>query len=346
VSINFGEVVAAAEGCSPEAVAIGSRFTEYIPPPSTDGTGLLTAAVWWATWVGKIVPLWPGMHPKAKEANSELLGSGWSVDTVASRDPARVADWWRDEPFANIGFASQANRILIIDLDPRHDGLVKWRALCARYAIDDRNVPRSVSPSGDGGQHLWFRLPDGATYVHSPLRQGIDRPWQVPVPPSMRVVTVDAGDKDPDRRQGLRPYRWLAGDPRTLPVAPPILLGDALESPPVVAATPTADRTSGRAKRTDRDDLLLLTRVPVGEQSYTFKRIACSLIRRGSTDAQVVEHLARVAAGSPVGDAADPWTEGHMWPIAASARRYLERRDAEQLAAADALIRRLRGTTF
>jgi hypothetical protein len=335
MSVNFGDLVAAAEHVSPRALEIGTRFADTIPDPAMDGTGLRDAARWWAEWVGKIVPLFPGAHPKAKEANSDVLGRDWNVEDVASNDPATVWDWWSEAPFSNIGFCSRANGILIIDLDPRHGGLDKWRALCTRYDMDDLEVPRSVSPTGDGGQHLWFKVPPGETFAHSPLMHGIDRPWQVPVQPSLRIVTVDPSAKDPARRLGLRPYRWLSGDPRALPTAPPVLLGDALESTQTGSAPDAASNPASSTVGGGLDDV---TAVPVGVQSYTFKRLACSLVRRGKSDEEIAAALWDVALASPVGDANDPWQPTHMVEFAHGARRYIERQDAEAARRASAAI--------
>jgi hypothetical protein len=358
--VSFTEVVARSEHVSPRAIEIGTAFADAIPPP-TETQGLRDAALWWATWVGKIVPLWPGVHERAKEARGDLLGHGWTVDEAASRDVAQVREWWTDAPFSNIGFATRSNGILVVDLDPRHGGLERWRALCVRYGIDDSDVPRSVSPRGDGGQHLWFRVPadwegvDGHSdiaYPHSPLLPGVDRPWQVPVQPSMRIVVVDAASRDPSRREGLRAYRWVAGDPRALPIAPPVLLGEQLETSSdgssggfnggstngnssVSSGTPGVpiDARVGHLSDGPLDIQALATSgVPVGEQSYTFKRMACSMVARGWDDETIVSVLLLTAQQSPVGDPDDPWTIAHLVPMVAHARRYIERSRAAETA--------------
>jgi hypothetical protein len=343
--VSFSEVVAAAEHASPRSIEIGNWWADFIPPPAMDGSGLAAAAVFWAGNVGKIVPLWPGVDARAKEARGDLLGHGWQVDDVASRDLSQVKEWWRSEPFSNIGFATRSNRILIIDLDPRHGGLERWRALCDRYGIDDRDVPRSVSPRGDGGQHLWFRVPDdwegtsGILYPHSSLMRGIDRPWQVPVQPSMRIVTIDPQAKDPSQSVGLRPYRWMSGDPRVLPDAPPILLGEQLESTQTAGESSSGPSSGGAIGGTvavsasgEPMDLeaLAASGVPVGEQSYTFKRMACSMVARGWDDETIVRVLQLTAEQSPTGDPDHPWSVSDLVPMVAHARRFIERsRNAE-----------------
>jgi len=332
--VSFTEIVAQAEHVDAGLMDIGSRFAAAIPQPSVEAGGMRDAALWWAHHVGKVVPLWDASHPDdSKKANSAVLGSGWEVDDVATRDLAQVQEWWTNAPLANIGFASRANGILIVDLDPRHGGNDRFWNFCSEKRIDVSRVPRSVSPRNDGGQHLWWRLPDGATFPHSPLLPGVDRPWQVPVPPSMRLVVVDQGAKGTGRREDFRPYRWTAGDPRALPIAPEALLGA-----PAAEVTQDGSAFGGEASspiagnETDGDGVAGLARVdvPVGEQSYTFKRMACSLIARGYEDETIVGALMYSADHSDVGDPDNPWTERDIRPMVQHARRYIERsRQAE-----------------
>jgi hypothetical protein len=332
--VSFGEVVAHAENVSTSALEVGSRFADAIPEPSVENGGLRAAAVWWARWVGKVVPLWDVSRPDdAKKARSDVLGFGWEADDIASDDVEQVNEWWLEAPMSNIGFASRANGVLIIDLDPRHGGLENFWKLCREHGIDVSNVPRSLSPRNDGGQHLWFRVPDGGTFVHSPLLPGVDRPWQVPVPPSLRLVTVDLGAKDPTRREAIMPYRWSAGDPRLLPVAPDILLGDG--SPEAAQAAMGSAAGVVASAATGPIDVVGLARqgVPVGQQSYTFKRMACSMIAKGWDDDTITATLVATAMESPVGDPADPWTDGALRDMVRSARRFIDRsRAAEQAA--------------
>jgi hypothetical protein len=283
-----------------------------------------------------VFPLRRGDPDSAKKAHP-FLGSGDEFERPI-RDLETINDWWLQDPMANIGFGTLVNRVLIIDLDQRYGGPENFWRFCREHGIDVSNVPRSVSPRGDGGQHLWFRVPDGATFVHSPLLPGVDRPWQVPVPPSLRLVTVDPGAKDPSRREAIMPYRWSAGDPRSLPVASDVLLGDGSPEAAQVAMGSAAGVVASAPGAPIDVTGLAREGVPVGQQSYTFKRMACSMIAKGWDDDTITATLVETALESPVGDPNDPWTENDLRGMVQSARRFIERSRAQELAQNKAFI--------
>ena len=75
----------------------------------------------------------------------------------ATNDPATVADWWTRRPDALIACRVPAN-IIILDVDPRHDGDKVIDALETEFGP----LPRTRthwSGRGDGGCHLWFQHP-------------------------------------------------------------------------------------------------------------------------------------------------------------------------------------------
>jgi hypothetical protein len=339
MSISFGTVANAAEEVSASAAALGERFYRAVPQPCVENGGLLQAALFWAAHVGAIFPLRRGDDPEGRSKQSHpWLGEGDEYER-GTRDLAVISDWWRQDPMANIGIVTKANGILIVDFDPKVPGVAdKWRALRERYRLDVTGVPRSVSPSGDGGYHLWYRLPPGADYNHSPIMPGLDRPWQVPVPPSLRLVTVDAAAKDPERREAFRPYVWRVGDPRALPVAPPILLGEPVETTPTRTGGGDANDQAGPLLPPGSGDLSTVPAVPVGQQSYIFKRLACSMVRKGRTDAEIVSELLELAERSPRGREHEPWTASDMHDFAYHARRFIERQDREAAATHAAAI--------
>lgn len=75
----------------------------------------------------------------------------------ATSDPEQVADWWTAQPDALIGCRIPVG-FVVLDLDPRHGALDVWAALEAEHGpIATRT---HWSGRGDGGRHLWLRLPD------------------------------------------------------------------------------------------------------------------------------------------------------------------------------------------
>lgn len=325
-----------------DMTALGERWMDAIPLPSPE-RGLADAALFWAAHVGGVFPLMPG----TKQTHMHI-GAG-DASQRASRDLNVVAQWWADDRMANIGFTPQANDMLIVDIDPRSDGWHHVNDIAAKNGIDLSRIPRSESPRGDGGAHLWFRLPPGATYTHGPLARGVDRPWHVPVPPSIREVDVDPGSKDPGQRTAWRPYVWTAGDPRALPLAPECLLGEgqpvATSNGASIAGAAASVGSVGASANgrigVGTVDALTEGGVPVGQQSYTYKRMACSMVRRKFSDAQIVEKLLETDAVSPTGDETNPWTPGDFEFMVAHARRYIEsetRKEAAQNAQYGALV--------
>jgi hypothetical protein len=152
----------------------------------------------------------------------------------------------------------------------------------------------------------------------------------------VRYVVTDPDSKDASRRHGFRSYRWAAGDPRALPVAPPVLYG----SSGVVSSEHFYDKywAQGQPKMNvdDRGDLRLSNDVLINlmrcgmtlevQQNRLLKRIACRWIRKGYSDTQIVQMLMDLAERSEQ-HKSDPWTRADMVRITRSARRYLERHD-------------------
>jgi Bifunctional DNA primase/polymerase, N-terminal/AAA domain len=83
-----------------------------------------------------------------------------------STDPAVIGEWWERWPDANIAIVTGArSRLIVLDIDPRHDGDKSLAKLEKKYG------PLPVTwmvRSGGGGWHLYFLLPEG---VHCPSRE-------------------------------------------------------------------------------------------------------------------------------------------------------------------------------
>lgn len=367
--ISFTDAFAAGFGVvepSERQRAIGRAFASAIPQPSLENGGMLQAARFWAAFVAPVFPLSSTVadasQPHAGKTPHALLGTGWSAETVGSDVDAVVVERWREAPLANVGIVTRASGILILDVDPRHDG---WRAmteLARECGLDLASVPRSESPRQDGGAHLWFRVPEGQDYPHSPIVRGVDRPWQVPVPPSMRYVVADPESKDPDRRMAFRPYVWVAGDPRALPQAPERLLSEGISQAvstgqagassgvvddvaPGTASSVTPGGVGARIGATVVDAIADAGGVPVGQQSYVFKRMACSMVRRNVPPSEIVRKLADAAAASPVGDPAHAWTAADFESMVRHAERFIAQQTARE-AVENGLIASITTTTW
>ena len=177
-----------------------------IPDPNPV-TGLLDAALWWLERGMTVIPLRRGDNRP-----HQMLGSGWTRESVGTRDPDKARAWWAQDKLANIGVVPAMSGVVVVDCDRRPDrdgerAFTEW--------ADDNGVrvnTPGVTATPSGGTHYWFRWPADQPVPGHVVGwlHGVDVPWQVAVPPSHRLV-VD----------GLWvPYRWVKGDPALLPAAP------------------------------------------------------------------------------------------------------------------------------
>src|ERR1019366_8364168 len=72
-------------------------------------------------------------------------------------DPSQIKNWWGKWPYANIGIAAgKESDIIVIDIDPRHNGTKTLKMLEAKFGP----LPRTMtSHTGDGGEHRFFKYP-------------------------------------------------------------------------------------------------------------------------------------------------------------------------------------------
>jgi bifunctional DNA primase/polymerase-like protein len=90
----------------------------------------------------------PAKHPFGRLVPRGLLD--------ASTDEVVVRKWFTDETQANLGV--RTDRLVVIDVDPRHDGDSSLAAL-----EHDHDFPTWRVITGGGGQHVIFRCPEGVT---------------------------------------------------------------------------------------------------------------------------------------------------------------------------------------
>lgn len=165
---------------------------------------------------------------------------GWP--TLATTDPATLAQWQEEYPGANWGIATgKQSNLFVLDIDPQHGGDESLRALTAQYG----ELPETVEVvTGRGGRHLYFRYPGGG-YKNSFGRLG----------PGLDIKTdggyvVAVGSIHPDTG---RTYEWEAAhhpDDVPLAEAPAWLLTLLTQSPPTPGNQPVRSFEHG-SRNTD-----------------------------------------------------------------------------------------------
>ena len=95
-----------------------------------------------------------GKHPMAKLAPSGV-NSATTYEHI-------VRHWFTTAPFANVGLAT--GRTVVLDVDPRHGGDGSLEALEAQHGP----LPETTRAiTGSGGQHIFFRAPEGVRIKNS-----------------------------------------------------------------------------------------------------------------------------------------------------------------------------------
>jgi len=126
-----------------------------------------------------------------KEPNGWLAPHGHHSATC---EPARITQWWRTVPNANVGIACAVSGLCVLDIDPRNGG-----DETLAHLEEPAPLPHTwtvLTPSG--GQHFYFRY-RGVGRVVGSLGDGIDvkHDGYVVAPPSVHpnggVYRWDAG---------------------------------------------------------------------------------------------------------------------------------------------------------
>jgi hypothetical protein len=124
-------------------------------------------------------------HPYGKLAPNGILS--------ATIESGVVKHWWGYlAPHANLGV--RTDRLIVLDIDPRHGGDESFRALEREHEIP----PTWRALTGGGGEHVLFACPDGveianvvaAAMKDPPLGPGIDvraRGGYIVAPPSRHI---------------------------------------------------------------------------------------------------------------------------------------------------------------
>lgn len=103
----------------------------------------------------------PGKHPRTANGFKD-----------ATRDVGQVQKWWTWWPESNIGIATGAiSGVFVIDVDPRNGGDDSLEAL----ESENGPLPATVRAfTGGGGQHFFFKMPQGVSRFRKELAPGID----------------------------------------------------------------------------------------------------------------------------------------------------------------------------
>jgi hypothetical protein len=130
----------------------------------------------------------------------------------ATTKPEVIKQWWPVGSLNNIGIALQLSNIVVIDIDPRHNGEVNFRILIEKYgSIPDTYTVKTAG----GGWHYYFRVsPDfyeDASYPKK-LAEGVElliRGYVV-APPSVvdnNLYTIEDGS--PEFEFATLPFNWI-----------------------------------------------------------------------------------------------------------------------------------------
>lgn len=83
---------------------------------------------------------------------------------TATTDLDQIQAWWERWPDALIGHRI-AEGVVLLDIDPRHNGNATWQAVKAELNSHLPNTRVHLSGRGDGGGHVWFERPAGKLTV-------------------------------------------------------------------------------------------------------------------------------------------------------------------------------------
>lgn len=218
-----------------------------------------------------------GKHPRTRHGLKE-----------ASRNLDRIWKWWRNWPDANIGILTgRESRIVVLDVDARHDGERSLEVLEATY---DRLPPTLTARSGGGGRHLYFQHPGGHMPTSAQLsgHSGLD-------------IRGDGGYivAPPSLHQSGLPYGWV--DPAHPLAALPAWLCDLL-SPPEPVLPPAPARPRRRSEANEAYWLRrALERARPGTRNATGYWLACRLreaeVAAATARTIMLSYAAQVAAG-------------------------------------------------
>jgi hypothetical protein len=298
----------------------------------------------WALHYGslglKVLPLRHG-----DKRPHRMLGSGWTRETVGSSDPQQIHRWWEEDMGANIGIVTgPRSGVLVIDLDMK---IGKPRGIDSIFDLMDEYEPLPqtswvLTPSL--GQHLYFAWPEGEPLLPHVVGwlPSVDIPWQVPVPPSAKLIKHAFRSSEmskPETVEIYHPYEWKqVVDP--LPEAPRWFL-NAIRTRPrqIVTRSRAGGSVSHSTTELPSTEWFLENGLRPGQRNQDCHRVACRLWHHHWPNDDVVHSVLYEIwqrTGQPVGD---PFTWSEAISCIKSARRFVGPKIEAQLA----WINQLRG---
>lgn len=144
----------------------------------------------------------PGKHPRTPRGCLD-----------ATTDVAQITAWWEQWPDAGVGIATGGG-LIVIDVDPRHDGDDTMRELAGRLGP----LPDTVEAlTGGGGRHVYLTAPEGVRNSASALGPGVDVRGEggyVVAPPSVhasgRAYGWEASSRPEEVPVAAVPAGWLS----------------------------------------------------------------------------------------------------------------------------------------
>lgn len=221
---------------------------------------MLKAALWYASHGLAVFPVHSVADGRCSCGNADCANAGKHPRTARGlTDATMVSDkikaFWTAAPDANVGIATGLSDLVVVDVDPRHDGDESLAVL--RAAIGAECFETVTALTGGGGQHLYYRAPESLDIRNSAglLGPGLD-------------VRANGGYvlAPPSSHASGNPYRWEAdyGIHEREIMALPDALVERLQQRK--ATTMTAEQ---------------IETIPDGKRDITLASIAGSLRRRG-----------------------------------------------------------------
>ena len=148
---------------------------------------LKRGAAWYAAQGWKILPCFGitdggrctcnGAHAEPKDIGKHPMIGEWT--TRATDDVETVSAWWERNPENNIGVYCQGSGFIVIDVDPRSDGIDSFDKFIEMLGIE---IPKTVEAytgvytyqgRQDRGRHLYFKVEDGEQFVGNLKSMGL-----------------------------------------------------------------------------------------------------------------------------------------------------------------------------